>query len=228
MLEKARKSAGLTQAEVAERLGVTQAYLSMVERGRRAVSDALAARAVAALEMPPTALPLSDQPARHREGGFLKAALGRLGYPGFSYLAEPGMVNPAEVLMAALDSSDLGARATEALPWVVLTFPDLDWGWLTTQAKLRDRQNRLGYTVELARQAAHRNGDRQLEGRLAEVLGSLEPCRLAREDTLSKESMTGAERAWLRERRPEAAIHWNLLTDLRVEQIEDSAAWPPA
>jgi hypothetical protein len=39
-------------------------------------------------------------------------------------------------------------------------------------------------------------------------------------DTLCRESMTRAERAWLREHRPKSAEHWNLLTDLTVEQLE--------
>jgi hypothetical protein len=40
-----------------------------------------------------------------------------------------------------------------------------------------------------------------------------------REDTLCHESMTEAERRWLRERRPEEARHWNLLTGLVPEHL---------
>jgi hypothetical protein len=32
--------------------------------------------------------------------------------------------------------------------------------------------------------------------------------------------MTRAERAWLREHRSKSAEHWNLLTDLTVEQLD--------
>jgi hypothetical protein len=35
--------------------------------------------------------------------------------------------------------------------------------------------------------------------------------------------MTQAERAWLREHRPKSAEHWNLLTDLTVEQLDHVA-----
>jgi hypothetical protein len=35
--------------------------------------------------------------------------------------------------------------------------------------------------------------------------------------------MTRAERAWLREHRPKSAEHWNLLTDLTVEQLDHVA-----
>ncbi len=38
-------------------------------------------------------------------------------------------------------------RLAEALPWVVLTYPDMDWPWLTREVKLQDAQNRLGFVV---------------------------------------------------------------------------------
>jgi hypothetical protein len=146
--------------------------------------------------------------------------LGSLGYPGFAYLRGPVRLNPVEVLMEALDSDDLDLRVTEALAWLPLAYPHLDWDWLTANAKLRDRQNRLGFVVELARQAAAREGRSQLEEKLANRIAKLESSRLVKEDTLCKESMTRAERAWLREHRSKSAEHWNLLTDLTVEQLD--------
>ena len=65
--------------------------------------------------------------------------------------------------MAALDSDDLDSRVTEALAWLPLAYPHLDWDWLTANAKLRDRQNRLGFVGVLARQAAARGGRSRLE-----------------------------------------------------------------
>jgi len=59
-LKYARKASAWTQAQAATRLGVTQAYLSMVERGERAVSSELASRAVDVFEVPATALPLTE------------------------------------------------------------------------------------------------------------------------------------------------------------------------
>jgi hypothetical protein len=59
-----------------------------------------------------------------------------------------------------------------------------------------------------------------LRDELAARVAKLEPSRLAKEDTLCRESMTRAERAWLREHRPKSAEHWNLLTDLTVEQLD--------
>jgi len=129
-------------------------------------------------------------------------------------------LNPVELLMEALDSDNLDSRVTEALAWLPLAYPHLNWDWLTANAKLRDRQNRLGFVVELARQAAARDGSSLLEEELATRVAKLEPSRLAKEDTLCRESMTFAERAWLREHRPKSAEHWHLLTDLTVEQLD--------
>ena len=222
-LKNARKASAWTQAQAAARLGVNQAYLSMVERGERAVSSELALRAVEVFDVPATALPLTEYQTHARDAGFFQSMLGSLGYPGFAYLRGPVRLNPVEVLMEALDSDDLDSRVTEALAWLPLAYPYLNWEWLTANAKLRDRQNRLGFVVELARQAAAREGRSQLEEELATRVAKLEPSRLVKEDTLCRESMTRAERAWLREHRPKSAEHWNLLTDLTVDQLDHVA-----
>ena len=47
----------------------------------------------------------------------------------------------------------------------------------------------------------------------------LEHSRLAREDTLCRESMPPAERRWLAINRSPLARHWNLLTGLTVDQL---------
>lgn len=222
-LKNARKESSWTQAQAAARLGVTQAYLSMVERGERAVSSELASRAVDVFEVPATVLPLAKYEALPREDGFFQTMLGSLGYPGFAYLRSSARLNPVELLMEALDSDDLDSRITEALAWLPLAYPYMNWEWLTANAKLRDRQNRLGFVVELAQQAAEKGGNSRLREELAARVAKLEPSRLAKEDTLCRESMTQAERAWLREHRPKSAEHWNLLTDLTVEQLDHVA-----
>lgn len=219
-LKSVRRASAWTQARAADRLGVTQAYLSMVERGTRAVSSELASKVVEVFEVPATALPLPEYTPRVRDSSSFKAILGNLGYPGFAYLRGFERLNPALALMEALDTDDLDPRVTEALAWLPMAHPDLNWTWLVSNAKLRDRQNRLGFVVELARQVAHRSGNSDLEQRLASRVAALEPSRLAREDTLGKESMTQAERTWLRTHRPMPARHWNLLTDLTVEQLD--------
>ncbi len=73
------------------------------------------------------------------------AELGALGYPGFSYLNRKMRRDPAEVLLDAINESDLDTRVAEGLPWLVMTYVDMDWDWLVRNAKLRDRQNRLGF-----------------------------------------------------------------------------------
>lgn len=116
----------------------------------------------------------------------------------------------------------LDPRTPEALPWLLLTFPDLDWDWLLPQVKQRDLQNRLGYVVSLARNVAHLQGldvARVLEER--ETL--LERSRLVREDVFGRSSLTDAERRWLRSNRPPDAAHWNILSDLRPEHIVTAA-----
>jgi hypothetical protein len=129
-------------------------------------------------------------------------------------------MNPTELLMDALDSQDLDLRVTEALPWLPVAYPELDWEWLTKNAKLRDRQNRLAFIVSLASRVAEKSGDIALAKGLFDKVDKLERSRLAAEDTLCREHMTQAERNWLRNHRSPAAEHWNLLTDLSTDQLE--------
>jgi transcriptional regulator with XRE-family HTH domain len=218
-LRTGREEANLTQLEAASKLGLTQAYLSMLERGRRPVTAELAAQAMKVFNLPPTALPLeSDRPSTLDESAF-KAELGALGYPGFSYLRGKSHYNPARLLFLVLDQDDLDRRVVEALPWLVYTYPEMDWEWLTRNAKLNDRQNRLGFVVALAVELATKTGDDQRARKLAGYKSVLERSRLMREDTLCHDSMTRTEHRWLRHNRPPEARHWNLLTDLKAEHL---------
>jgi hypothetical protein len=162
-----------------------------------------------------TGLPLDVPPTSDD----LPRLLGTLGYPGFAYLADPNVVaNPAAVLLAGLQQTRVPARVTEALPWLLVTFADLDWQWLLDQARLSNLQNRLGYLVGLAREVAQARGDSAVVTRLLEAERRLEDARLAKEDTLGR-TLTEAERRYLREHRPQAAVHWNLLTGLRMADL---------
>ena len=121
-LKAGREQANLTQQEAASRLGLTQAYLSMLERGHRPVTAELAAQAVKVFHLPPTALPLdADHPSALDESAF-KTELGALGYAGFSYLRGRSHYNPAQLLFLALDQDNLDRRVVEALPWVAYTY----------------------------------------------------------------------------------------------------------
>jgi len=221
-LRKARNGKGKTQSDVARSLGVSQGYVSLLESGARIVPARLARRFVKLFELAPTALPVegTSDCFAGRNAQTLAQELAALGYPGFSYLRSRKQRNPAEVLVSALCQKDLESRLAEALPWVLLHYPELDQRWLVEQTRVHNLQNRLGFVVALARELATRK-ERQ-DGRLqalAELEAVLEESRLAREDTFCQESLSEAERRWLRGVRPPAAQRWNLLTDWMPEAV---------
>jgi hypothetical protein len=49
-----------------------------------------------------------------------------------------------------MDLSKAESRVVEALPWLVYAFPLMEWDWLIEEMRLRGRQNRLGFLVDLA------------------------------------------------------------------------------
>jgi transcriptional regulator with XRE-family HTH domain len=219
-LREARRKKRWTQEETAEKLGVTQAYLSMLESGRRAMPYALARRAVETLHAPPTNLPLRERPLETPvESEKLGLQLASLGYPGFAHLRATARRNPAEVLLTALNTANLETRVTEGLPWLAFAYADMDWDWMVQNAKLQDRQNRLGFVVTMACQLASKSSGLHSSKRLREYADVLERSRLVKEDTLCHDSMTEAEKEWLRTNRPEEAAHWNLLTDMKAENL---------
>lgn len=222
-LRSARRAAGLTQQQAAERLGVSQAYLAMLERGRRPVTAQLGSRIADVYGLGPVALPLSTENLGDWSSSSLAAGLASLGYPGFRQLAGAPAHNPATLLLAALASSDVEVRVLEALPWLAAEYNNLDWEWLIREAKLRDVQNRLGYIVMMARQVAEKTCNSSTAARLHEVEEILDRARLVREDTLCQASLSDAERRWLRQTRPTEAAHWNLLTDLKAQLLPYAA-----
>src|SRR5215469_10011983 len=156
-LREARRAKRWTQQQAAQALGVTQAYWSMMEMGRRVVPESLVCRAMKALKLPATVLPLPSESemdhVRTVRNDF-SAELGALGYPGFAYLGKKTKVNPALLLFGALNERDLDSRVAEGLPWLALTYAEMDWNWLVRNAKLCNRQNRLGFVVSLAAEIA--------------------------------------------------------------------------
>lgn len=221
-LKQARQAKGWSQVQAAARLGVSQAYLAMLEGGRRRLTPELARRAMKLYGLPPTVLPPSGPASRHRvDAGTLANDVAALGYPGFAHLRPRNWKpkNPSEVLLTALAQDDLEARLVEALPWLVVKYWPLDQGWLVREAKLRDLQNRLGFVVSLARYLAERAGDERKARALKELETDLERSRLAREDTLCKASMREPERRWLAENRSEEGKRWNLLTDWTADAL---------
>jgi transcriptional regulator with XRE-family HTH domain len=220
MLRAARLKKGWTQAQAAHEFGVSQGYVALLEGGGRLPSEGLRLVMVKKLGLPPTAVPLVE--GRPADGDRLAADLADLGYPGFAHLVRSRRMtrNPAAVLLDALHVDRLEARTVEALPWLVARFPDLDWDWLVPRAKVSDLQNRLGFVVALARQLAERSQSSTAESLRARE-SELERSRLVREDAFGRSSMTDAERRWLRTNRPESAAHWNVLSNLTAEHLQD-------
>jgi transcriptional regulator with XRE-family HTH domain len=215
--------AGLTQVQAARRLGVSQPYLSQLEKGERPVTAELARSAATLYHLPATVLPMPATVPQGADPNRLARQLAGLGYPGFAHLRSL-KANPAAVVIEALTYRDLELRLAEALPWVLLRYPDLDWSWLVRQAKLLDVQNRLGFLVDLAKElAATRAHFRPALEQLSVVEEQLERLRLAREDTLCRESMPAAERRWLETNRSPLARRWNLLTGLTTDQLSYAA-----
>jgi transcriptional regulator with XRE-family HTH domain len=217
-MKSVRKQFGLTQAEMAEKLGVSQPYLSLLEKGRRTLPPKLAHKAVRVLGVSPTVLPPREVGQRQVSADRLAREVAALGYPGFSHLRKGWRRNPAEVLLAALSQKNLEARLTEALPWLLLNYSDLDREWLVREARLRNLTNRLGFVVSLACQVAEKrgNGNRQS---LQELLDELRTSKLALEEPFGQDATGESEQQWLRANRPEEAKYWNLLTDWTPEML---------
>lgn len=220
-LKTVRVQAGLTQTEMATRLRVSQPYFSLLERGLRQVPERLAQAVSRAFHLSPALLPLPGELTFQRRD--FPRALATLGYPGYSHLRGSRPLNPALVVLHALAQESLDARVAQALPWVLLRYPELDWNWLASNSRLRNLQNRLGFLVAIARELAERSGRAQSVAALTAAEQALESSRLAAETTLGKASMPSAERVWLRSNRSPLAAHWNVLTSMSPEHLPYAA-----
>lgn len=229
-LKAARLRKGWVQVQVAEYLGVTQAYVNMLENGRRRLTPALIRRVTALYGLSPETLPLSEEfvPAR-TDNQHLAESLAKLGYPGFAYMRpRVQQKNPAEVLLTALAQEKLEARVAEALPWIAMKYAHSGSKWLVGQGRKLNLQNRLGFVVSLALEVAERTADHD-KGRmqsLRELRSVLDDSRLAREDAFFRPPKTDGERQWLAQNRSREAAHWNLLTDLRPEHLQYASCYP--
>jgi transcriptional regulator with XRE-family HTH domain len=226
MVEKwllGRKKCNLTQTQAANALGISQPYLSQLEKGTRVATPDLARKAMALYGLSPTVLPVCEPEPDTVEPNCLEKRLAALGYPGFAHVRSDDTRNPAEVVFTGVTQSDLDTRLVEALPWVLDTYPDLDWRWLCDRVKLRNSQNRLGYLVYLAKETTKKPKNGPEFEALCAWERVLDESRLVRESTLCRESMPQREREWMRLNRPEAAKHWNVLTSLTPKQLSYEA-----
>lgn len=235
-LKELRRKRGWTQVKAAKRLGLSQPYLALLEAEKRRMKERLTRKAVRVYGASPVMLPVFEGNARmeslrllrdDRQDDRLAKELAALGYPGFAYMKGGWRKNPMEVLLTALAKPNLEARQVEALPWVLLTYPQMNADELVTRARSKSLTNKLGFVVGLARQVAERTDDptsprllklHQLEKELSES-------RLVKEETLGQEdSLTVREKDWLRENRPEEARYWNLLTRWKPEHLAYASA----
>jgi transcriptional regulator with XRE-family HTH domain len=219
--KSARLAKGWTQTQAATHLGMTQAYLNFLENGKRRLTPELVRRATSVYGLSPGVLPVADVfVPTEADDPRLAELLGKLGYPGFAYLrTRAPRKHPFEVLLTALAQKRLDARVAEALPWVALKYAQPD-SWLVENARKFNLQNRLGFVVSLARQAAEMRQEDARATELTQLENLLDDSRLAKEDSFYRPPRTESERDWLRKNRTEDAVHWNLLTDMRSQHLQ--------
>jgi transcriptional regulator with XRE-family HTH domain len=221
-IKAARLKKCLGQAEAAARLGVSQAYVNQLEKGKRRLTSELIRRLVAVYGLPAEFLPLAEEfSLKQLDPEHLAQALGKIGYPGFAYLrSRVARKNPCEVLLTALGQDVLEARIAEALPWVALQCVPVGSDWLAEQARRFNLQNRLGFVVDLVLRITEGNPRHNTKfASLRDLRTRLEESRLAKEDSFYRRPRTDSEREWLLQNRSADAQHWNLLTDMRPEHI---------
>jgi len=223
-LKAARLRKGLVQDQVAMSLGVSQPYVNMLENGKRRLTPGLTRRLTTLYSLSPEGLPVSEEFVLARtDDQRLSESLAKLGYPGFAYMRSHVQTkNPAEVLLTALGQDKLEGRVAEALPWVAMQYSHGRSNWLVEQARKFNLQNRLGFVVSLALQVVERTAvyDSAKVQALRELRSQLDESRLVKEDVFYRPPKTDSERQWLAQNRSDEAIHWNLLTDLKPENLQ--------
>src|SRR5258708_33228370 len=115
-LRSARRGAGLTQQRAADRLGVSQAYLALIEGGRRPVTAQLRSKIVDLYGLGPVSLPLDAENLGGWDSSSLAAGLASLGDPGFRQL-KGSLLNPATLLLAAEGVRKGGVTGHRGAAW---------------------------------------------------------------------------------------------------------------
>jgi hypothetical protein len=118
-----------------------------------------------------------------------------------------------------LAQKSLDARVAEALPWVAMKYAQPD-PWLVENARRFNLQNKLGFVVTLARRLAEKQHNDVRSRELSQLENALDDSRLAKEAVFFRPVRTASEGEWLRNNRTEDAVHWNLLTDMRLEHLQ--------
>ena len=204
-LQHWRQRNALTQVNAAALLGVSQPYMSLLEKGARPLTAKLRSRMK---NVPQNDRPPSDDHFRRQ--------LSALGYPKFAHVAPARPKStPDSLLVSVLAGANVDARVVEALPWLVRRHADqLDLDWLVRQAKLQNLQNRLGFVLQTGGVETPK---------IVAAVRELERARLLQEATLCWDSMPAATREWMRVHRTPSAKHWNILTRLQSEDVDSAA-----
>jgi transcriptional regulator with XRE-family HTH domain len=218
-LRNVRKQRGWNQQEMALHLGVSQTLVSLWEHGQRKVpAKRLHQLRGLGVRVDATELPREEKLCRAKVD--YAQELSNLGYPGFTHFqsGEPTW-NPAQLLVKALAERDLDRRVAEALPWLVLRYSGMDWEWVRREAKLLDLQNRLGFTLALAKKLAVQKNQLDVAYRLGQQEEVLAGSLLAKDDTYCYDGMTQSERKWLQTKRSTDAATWHVLSDLEPAHL---------
>lgn len=209
-----RQAAGLSQRELAERLGKPQASLSRLESGRRSatledlycLAEAFRLTLAELLcENPAAAPPAWIQP----RPASLEEALSSLAAHGVRFLGKP--VSPSvlkprveSAILAALEHA-LQPRLFEALPLLLRREErTIDWPSLIEAAAAARLQNRLGAAVS----ACLEQGDSAI---LQAALERLDPWRLDRVEFLGPAPRTAEGRQMLAHRTPAWLRAWHFI-----------------
>jgi transcriptional regulator with XRE-family HTH domain len=222
-LLNARQNGKLEQIDAAHRLGISQPYLSLLESGKRQITDRIARRAVNLFRLSPTSIPkkLNPYDTQTLSNDRIAEDLAALGFVGFAHLKKKTRrKNPADVLLMAIAKEDLDTRILEALPWLIVEYCELDWNQLLNAAKLVNLQNRLGFLTTLARKVAENTGNQTKTNLLRLKESEIEKSKLFHEEPLCNSSMTLVEKRWLKSNRTKEAKSWRLLSDLKIENLK--------
>jgi hypothetical protein len=146
--------------------------------------------------------------------------LAAFGYPCFApHGGGTPTYTPASFLAHVLDLPEVEPRVVDGLPWLVYAFPLMEWDWLIEEMRLRGRQNRLGFLVDLAIELAETLGETARVKRLQPQRDLLNLIKLDEDETPCNEQMTEGMRTLRRDRRSTTAAHWNLACDTELKHL---------
>ena len=125
-LRTARTGKGLTQAQAAVRLGVSQPYVAMLERGERRLTPRLARRVARLYGLSPTAVPPSSSIAESRGAAELASDRYRSGIVSYLEVVDASR----EALQAERANAQLTGQRLSA---AVQLIKALGGGWSATE-----------------------------------------------------------------------------------------------